>query len=61
MVNIDKENRDSLSYEEKNHKLYLQQKELLATLLEHRAISKEQYQKSLTDLTEKMGYTNESF
>ena len=59
MVNIDKENWDSLSYEEKNHKLYLQQKELLATLLEHKAISKEQYQKSLNDLTEKMGYTNE--
>lgn len=59
MVNIDKENWDSLSYEEKNHKLYLQQKELLATLLEHKAISPEQYKKSLTDLTEKMGYTNE--
>ena len=59
MVNIDKENRDSLSYKEKNHQLYLQQKELLATLLEHKAISPAQYQKSLTDLTEKMGYGNE--
>jgi len=53
------ENWDSLSYEDKNRYLYLQQKELLATLLEHKAISKEQYQKSLNDLTEKMGYTNE--
>lgn len=53
------ENWDSLSHEDKNRYLYLQQKELLATLLEHKAISKEQYQKSLNDLTEKMGYTNE--
>ncbi|MBQ6380718.1 MAG: hypothetical protein IJJ41_03830 [Clostridia bacterium] len=59
MINTEKENWDSLSYEEKNRQLYLQQKELLATLLEHKAISPEQYQKSLTDLTEKMGYSNE--
>jgi len=57
MTNI--EDWDSLSYEEKNRRLYLQQKELLATLLEHKAISKEQYKKSLHDLSEKMGYTNE--
>jgi len=57
MTNI--EDWDSLSYEEKNRQLYLQQKELLATLLEHKAISKEQYQKSLHDLSEKMGYRNE--
>ena len=44
-----------LSYEEKNRVLYLKQKELLDTLLEKRAISKEQYEKSLHDLTEKMG------
>ncbi len=52
-----KENRawDSLSHEEKNHQLYLTQKELLDTFLAKHAISKEQYDKSLHDLTEKMG------
>ena len=46
---------DKLSYEEKNHLLYLKQKDLLNTFLEKKAISKEQYDKSLGDLTEKMG------
>ena len=35
--------------------LFLRQKELLATLLEHGAISQAQHDKSLGDLTEKMG------
>ena len=47
-----------LSYTEKNRVLYLKQKELLDTLLEKKAISKEQYEKSLHDLTEKMGATS---
>ena len=59
MTNIDNENWDALSYEEKNRQLFVRQKELLATLLEHKAISPEQYQKSLHDLSEKMGYRNE--
>ncbi len=46
---------ESLSHAEKNHVLYLRQKALLETFLEKRAISKEQYEKSLHDLTEKMG------
>ena len=46
---------NSLSYKEKNHLLYLKQKDLLKTFLEKKAISKEQYDKSLGDLTEKMG------
>jgi hypothetical protein len=45
----------SLSYEEKNRRLFLQQKELLAMFLERRAISQAQYDKSLHDLIEKMG------
>lgn len=45
---------ERLSYAEKNRVLYAQQKTLLDTFLEHRAITKEQYQKSLTDLTQKM-------
>lgn len=44
-----------LSYDEKNHQLYLRQKELLEQFLKTGAISKEQYEKSLHDLTEKMG------
>ncbi len=40
---------------EKKHDLYLRQKELLATLLDHGAISQAQHDKSLRDLTEKMG------
>ncbi len=39
----------------KKRDLYLRQKELLATLLEHGAISQAQHDKSLEDLTEKMG------
>ena len=45
----------TLSHAEKNHILYLRQKALLKTFLEKEAISKEQYEKSLHDLTEKMG------
>ena len=46
----------SLSPEEKKRALYDSQKELLDTFLEHGTISKAQYDKSLGDLTEKMGY-----
>lgn len=47
---------DQLSYQEKNHQLYIRQKEMFALFLQKRAISQEQYEKSLNDLTEKMGY-----
>ncbi len=43
-----------VSAEEKMRDLYLRQKELLATLLEHGAISQAQHDKSLRDLTAKM-------
>ena len=49
--------RDDDSYSEKNHLLYLKQKELLETFQEKGAISRAQYEKSLHDLTEKMGET----
>ena len=45
----------TLTHEEKNRILCQQQIELLATFLEKGVISKEQYEKSLHDLTEKMG------
>lgn len=48
-----------LTYAEKNRQLFFQQKKLLDTFLEHHAISKEQYDKSLGDLTIKMGMENE--
>lgn len=44
----------SLSYEEKNRVLYERQKQMLEEFLERNAISKEQYEKSLHDLIEKM-------
>ena len=44
-----------LSHEEKNHQLFLKQKALLSQFLEKGAISRAQYDKSLHDLTEKMG------
>jgi hypothetical protein len=44
--------------EQKKRDLYLRQKELLATLLEHGAISQTQHDKFLGDLTEKMGKHN---
>lgn len=46
-----------MSREEKNHQLYLNQKNLLDMFLEHGAISQAQHDKSLRDLTEKMGET----
>ena len=47
---------ETLTYEEKNHQLFVKQKELLKLFLTKRAISKEQYEKSLHDLMEKTGY-----
>ncbi len=45
----------TLSYEEKNHQLFMRQRSLLDGFLEHGAISKAQHDKSLHDLIEKMG------
>lgn len=45
----------SLSYEEKNHQLFLQQEELLDTFLQHGAITQAEHDKSLHDLIEKKG------
>ena len=44
-----------MTAEDKKRDLYLRQKQLLDTFLEHGAISQAQYDKSLGDLTEKMG------
>lgn len=45
---------DSLTYEEKNKLLFERQKHMLEEFLERGAISQQQYEKSLYDLTEKM-------
>ena len=45
---------DSLTYEEKNHRLFLEQKEILDRFLATGAITKAQHDKSLHDLKEKM-------
>ena len=47
----------ALSYKEKNHQLYLKQKQTLAMFLERGAISREQHDKSLHDLTLGMAET----
>ena len=52
---IDNSGWERLSLREKNHQLYLKQKNMLDMFLEHGAISREQHDKSLHDLTVKMG------
>ena len=55
-MNMTDDNRwSSMTFAEKNHVLYLKQKTLLDTFLAHGAISKAEHDKSLHDLTEKMG------
>ena len=54
-VAIESQTWETLSYEEKNHQLFLREKALLAEFLAHGAISQAQHDKSLHDLIEKMG------
>ena len=54
--NIDRtESWNGLTHEQKNHKLFLREKEMLDLFLAHGAITRAQHDKSLHDLTEKMG------
>lgn len=46
---------NSLTHEQKNHELFLREKEMLDVLLEHGAITQAQHDTSLRDLKEKMG------
>ena len=48
---------DKFTYEQKKHLLYLKQRDLLDRFLKQGNISQAQYEKSLHDLTEKMGET----
>ena len=54
-----KKQRDSMSHEEKKAWLFKEQKETLNRFLEHGAISREQYDKSLHDLIQKMDVQNQ--
>ena len=55
METPNKENREQITAEEKRRDLYLRQKHTLDLFLERGAISRAQYDKSLGDLTVKMG------
>lgn len=55
-VESDTRSWEKLSYKEKNHQLYLRQKETLDRFLKTGAISQEQHDQSLRDLREKMLY-----
>ena len=46
---------EELTLEEKNHRLYLEQKILLDTFLEHGAITQAEHDRSMHDLREKTG------
>ena len=58
---MDIENADwaTLTYEEKNHVLFLRQKKTLELFLERGAISQAQHDKCLHDLIDKMGMAAE--
>lgn len=56
---MDDTTQRSSSPEEKKRELYLRQKQLLDTFLSTGAITRAQYEKSLGDLTVKMGMENE--
>ena len=53
------ENTASEAHERKQKELFRNQKQLLNTFLEHGAISRAQYDKSLGDLILKMGISGE--
>ena len=55
----EKEISGQASGEDRKRDLYLKQKQLLDTFLGNGAISRAQYEKSLGDLTRKMGYEEE--
>ncbi len=46
---------NKLTHEQKNHQLYLKQRQMLDMFLARGTISQAQHAKSLHDLTEKMG------
>ena len=62
MSDIQKEekNWEELSYEEKNEQMFQNEKQLLEMFRTRGAISQRQYDKSLHDLIEKTGHTEQT-
>ena len=56
-VTIDNPAWDAMSHQEKNHQLFLRQKEILEQFLARGAISKAQHDRSLSEMRIKMGET----
>ena len=54
-VFVDNLNENSPAYEQKQKELFLKQKQTLDLFLERNAITRQQYEKSLGDLRDKMG------
>ena len=54
-MTLNQEEWEKLSPDEKKKQLYLQQKDVLDKFLKRNAITKAEYNKSLGDLTRKMG------
>lgn len=52
--------KEPMTFAEKNHFLYLKQKAMLDTFLAHGAITQAEHDKSLHDLTVKMGEVDEN-
>ena len=57
---VDNKEWSTLTPEEKKHQLFLNQKKTLDLFLERNAISQAQYDKSLGDLREKMGFPQDA-
>jgi len=56
---LDQAEWEHLTSAEKKQELYLRQKDVLDKFLERGAISRSQYEKSLGDLTVKMGFADD--
>ena len=60
-VKMEEQKWDFMTCEQKNHVLFLREKELLDVLLKHGAITQAQHDKDLHDLSEKMGEEAEPY
>ena len=58
-MRLDQAEWEHLTSAEKKQELYLRQKDVLDKFLERGAISRSQYEKSLGDLTVKMGFADD--
>ena len=56
---MNEDNIQDKTKEEQKQFLFLQQKKTLITLLEHNAITQEQFEESYSDMAKKMGYNRD--